>query len=401
MSAGAAILLASTVVLVAQPSQRRLERFADRWAFGARLDGYEVLARFGAMLENAPGTEDMLTKLADAIRQSLQLQWSRVRLDIVAPSGGRELVGSAGIEASDLPPPELVVPLTHGGEAVGAIECGPRRDGPLLDEDRRLLAHLASQAAAAVHNLHLSAQLAARLGVIREQAAELAASRERIVRAQDAERQRIQRDLHDGFQQDLVVLTAKLALAREQLRRGDERGDQALDELQRDLGTALAHLREFAHSIHPPVLADQGLLEAIEAQASRLPLEVVIEADPGLRGVRYPKHIEAATWYVVAEALTNAVKHARASQVVVGARPAERIARRRGERRRLRLRSGGRARHRPGRPGGPDLHRERGADDRQHGRPGHQAAGRGSAGSRPAERRRGAQHATGKPGSGG
>jgi len=318
MSASAAILLACTVVLVAQPSQRRLERFADRWAFGARLDGYDVLARFGAMLENAPGTEDMLSRLADAIRQSLQLQWSRVRLDVVAPAGGRELVGSAGIDASDLPPPELVVPLTHGGEALGAIECGPRSDGPLLDEDRRLLAHLGSQAAAAVHNLHLSAQLAGRLELIRAQAAELTASRTRIVQAQDAERQRIQRDLHDGFQQDLVVLTAKLALAREQLRRGDQRGDQALDELHLGLGDALAHLREFAHTIHPPVLADQGLLEAIEAQAARLPVEVVIEADPALRGVRYPKHIEAAGWYVVAEALTNAVKHASARQVVVG-----------------------------------------------------------------------------------
>jgi signal transduction histidine kinase len=318
MSAGAAILLAFAVVLALQPAQRRLERLADRWAFGARLDGYEVLARFGAMLETSPGAEDLLTRLADAIRQPLLLQWSRVRLDLAAPSGGRELVGSAGIDVTDIPPPELVVPLTHGGEALGAIECGPRRDGPLLDEDRRLLAHLAGQAAAAVHNLHLSAQLAARLEVIREQAGELAASRERIVRAQDAERRRIQRDLHDGFQQDLVVLTAKLALAREQLRRGDQRGDVSLDELQRDLGTSLIHLREFAHSIHPPVLADQGLLGAIEAQAARLPFEVVIEADPALRGVRYPKHIEAAGWYVVAEALTNAVKHADARQVVVG-----------------------------------------------------------------------------------
>ena len=70
-------------------------------------------------------------------------------------------------------------------------------------------------------------------------------------------------------------------------------------------------MREFAHAIHPPVLSDQGLLEAIEAQAARLPLEVVIEADPALRGVRYPAHIETTTWYVVAEALTNAVKHAR------------------------------------------------------------------------------------------
>ena len=76
-------------------------------------------------------------------------------------------------------------------------------------------------------------------------------------------------------------------------------------------------MREFAHTIHPPVLADQGLLDAIEAQAARLPLEVVIEADPALRGVRYPAHIETTTWYVVAEALTNAVKHARADRVLV------------------------------------------------------------------------------------
>src|SRR5262249_47629192 len=180
------------------------------------------------------------------------------------------------------------------------IECGPRPDGPLLEEDGRLLAHLANQAATAVRNLQLSTQLAARLEVIRQQAAELTASRARVAQAQDVERQRIQRDLHDGFQQDLVALTAKLALAREQLRRGDPRGAQALDDLQRDLGAALIHLREFAHSIHPPVLADQGLLEAIEAQAARMPVETVIEADPALRGVRYPPHMEAATWYFVA-----------------------------------------------------------------------------------------------------
>jgi len=65
------------------------------------------------------------------------------------------------------------------------------------------------------------------------------------------------------------------------------------------------------------VLADQGLLEAIEAQAARMPVEVVIEADPALRGVRYPQHVEAATWYFVAGALTNAVKHAKARQVIV------------------------------------------------------------------------------------
>ena len=198
------------------------------------------------------------------------------------------------------------------GTALGRIECGERRDGPLLEEDRRLLANLAGQAAAAAHNLHLTAELSDRLDLIRRQATELTASRARVAQTQDAERQRIQRDLHDGVQQDLVALTAKLALARERLRRGDPRADESLAELQRDMGDLLGQLRDFAHAIHPPVLADQGLLEAIEAQAARLPLEVVIEADPALRGVRYPPQVETATWYVVSEALTNAVKHAQA-----------------------------------------------------------------------------------------
>jgi signal transduction histidine kinase len=308
---GAALLLVAGAALLFQPVQRRLERLADRWVFGDRLDGYEVLARLGSTLETSPGPADLLPRLAAAIRDGLGLQWARVRLELAAASESLPTAGAAGLEPGDVPEPALIVPLIHAGTVLGRIECGPRRDGPLLDEDRRLLANLAGQAATAVRNLHLTAELGDRLDVIRRQTAELTASRARLVQAQDAERQRIQRDLHDGVQQDLVVLTAKLALARERLRRGDPRADEPLAELQRDLGGLLGQLREFAHAIHPPVLADQGLLEAIEAQAARLPLEVIIEADPALRGVRYPEHIETATWFVVSEALTNAVKHAR------------------------------------------------------------------------------------------
>jgi signal transduction histidine kinase len=317
LSAGSAVLLAVGATVAFQPVQRRLEKLADRWVFGDRLDGYEVLSRFGSALEAAPGTTDLLPRLADAIRRGLGLQWARVRLDLAGAGGSPSTVGAAGIEPADAAEPALVVPLIHAGTVLGRIECGDRRDGPLLDEDRRLLASLAGQAATAARNLHLTAELSTRLAVIRRQTTELTASRARVARAQDAERQRIQRDLHDGVQQDVVVLTAKLALARERLRRGDQRADDSLAELQRDLGDLLGHLRDFAHTIHPPVLADQGLLEAIEAQAARLPVEVMIEADTALRGVRYPQHVEAATWFVVAEALTNAVKHAGASRVLV------------------------------------------------------------------------------------
>jgi signal transduction histidine kinase len=307
LSTGAAILLAAGAALLFQPVQRRLERVADRWVFGARLDGYRVLARFGRALESAPRSADLLTEMAGAVRDGLELTWVRVRLE----------PGLAGVAGSVAGEPELVVALVEAGAHLGRIECGPRRDGPLLDEDRRLLQHLAGQAATAVRNLHLTAELTARLRVIRQQADDLAASRARIVTAQDAERRRIQRDLHDGVQQEIVVLAAKLAMVRQRLGRGGPGADGLLAEAQRDVTGLLNQVREFAHAIHPPVLADQGLLEAIEAQAARLPLGVVIEADAALRGVHYPQHVEATAWYVLSEALTNVVKHAGARQVRV------------------------------------------------------------------------------------
>ncbi len=348
----AGMLLAAAAALAFQPAQRRLEQLADRWVFGRRLDGYQVITRFGTLLESSPGPADLLPRLAAAIREGLALRWVRVRLDL-APAGlsalpglsGQagppdlmgppDLIGSAdlgdgpgvtnaagtvaasGIGLDSATEPAHVVPLLQADVTLGHIECGPRRDGPLLDEDRRLLAHLAAQAATAVSNVRLNAELADRLAVIEVQAAELTASRARLVKSTDDERRRIQRDLHDGPQQDLVVLSANLALARERLRRADPRADGTLAEVQADLTGLLARLREFAHAIHPPVLADQGLLEAVEAQASRLPLEVVVEADPRLRRVRYPEQIETAAWYVVAEAMTNAVKHAAAARLCI------------------------------------------------------------------------------------
>src|SRR5262249_15593809 len=133
----------------------------------------------------------------------------------------------------------------------------------------------------------------------------------------DAERRRIQRDLHDGVQQEVVALTAKLGLARQRLRRGDPGADAVLGELQDGLGTLLSEIREFAYAIHPPVLADQGLLQAVEAHAARLPIAMMVRAEPSLRRVRYPAQVESAAWYGVAEALSNVVKHASASQIVV------------------------------------------------------------------------------------
>jgi signal transduction histidine kinase len=300
-----AIVAAAVVMAALQTVRRRALAVVDRAIFGARLDGYLMLDRFGAALERSPGSAELLRELAGTVRRALNLTWVRVTLE---PAGAAAVV--AGRPDGE---PAATVDIVHDGVGLGRIESGPRADGPLLDEDRRLLAYFGRQAGAAMSNLQLTAELAA-------QTRELAASRDRIVQARDAERRRIQRDLHDGVQQEIVALTAKVGLARQWLRRGRPGTEEILGELQRDLGTLLDHARDVAYAIYPPVLSDRGLLEAVEAQAGKLALPMAVRADPALRGMRFPPPIEATAWYVLAEALSNVVKHAQASEVEVSLR---------------------------------------------------------------------------------
>ena len=313
LAAPAAVAVAAGVAAGAagQAVRRRLEHAADRWVLGARLAGYASLSRFGESLTRVPGSAGLLRELAGEIRRGLDLTWARVSLDA---ADGRLRVVTDGTPAGE---PAATVSIDYRGTFLGRIECGTRSDGPLLAEDRRLLAYFAAQAAVGVHNLHLAAELSQRVEEIRDQAAELAASRDRVVAAQDAERRRIQAVLHDGVQQEIVALAAKAGLVRQQLLRGDPAAAGGLADMQRDLATTLQDVREIAYAIHPPVLSDRGLLEAIEAQSSRLALPMAVRADPRLRGVRFGEQIEVTAWYVLAEALSNVVKHAGASEVEV------------------------------------------------------------------------------------
>ena len=306
-----AVAVAVAAGAAGQAVRPRLEHAADRWVLGARLAGYANLSRFGDSLTRGPGSDGLLRDLAGEVRCGLALTWSRVTLEA---DGGPPRVVADGEPSGE---PAATVPIEYQGAVLGRIECGPRSDGPLLAEDRRLLAYFAVQAAVGVHNLHLAAELSRRVEEVRDQAAELAASRDRVVAGQDAERRRIQRILHDGVQQEIVALSARAGLVRQQLLRGDPAAAGGLAEMQRDLATTLHDVREIAYAIHPPVLSDRGLLEAIEAQSSRLAVPMAVRADPRLRGVRFGEQIEATAWYVLAEALANVVKHASASEVEV------------------------------------------------------------------------------------
>jgi signal transduction histidine kinase len=206
-------------------------------------------------------------------------------------------------------PPKEIRELVRGGRRVGRIEVGPRRSGTYALHELDLLGTIAGQAATAVANVALAAQLEQHL-------AELSASRARLVVAQDDERRRIERDLHDGIQQNVVALIAGLRLARNRLHRG-ELGDDELVELQQQARETLADLREVAHGIHPPVLGDNGLVAAVESRTTRFPVPLVVSADRSLRRARFTPDLEATAYYVVSESLANVAKHARATNARV------------------------------------------------------------------------------------
>ena len=175
------------------------------------------------------------------------------------------------------------------------------RHDAALDRDRRLLETVAAQAALVAENARLQAEVLAQLS-------EVQASRSRIVAAADAERRRVERNLHDGAQQRLVGLAVRVKLAS----RTSE--DPLLPQVVAEPQAATRELRELARGIHPAAL-EQGLGAALEALAARtpVPLDVDVAAD------RLPGEVERTAYYLACEAITNAVKHADASRIKVSA----------------------------------------------------------------------------------
>ena len=303
LSVGAAVLLTVMATLAFQPARTGLERLADRWVFGSRADPTQVIARLGATLEDTYDLRTLLPRMAATLEEGLRLEWARVRLD------GHGITDRRGLP----PPPSPVafsVPIVLDGQPLGAVECGPRRDGDLTDEDRVVVATLARQAALAVRNVRLTTELA-------QQAEDLATSRTRLVRAQESERRRIERNIHDGVQQDLVALIGQAGEVERTLDRGPTQVTDELAHLRDGLQRVLDDLRELAAGIHPSLLSDHGLLTAVESLAARHPVPVTLRADPGLRALRAAEEVEGAGYFTVAEALANSLKHADAASVAV------------------------------------------------------------------------------------
>jgi signal transduction histidine kinase len=177
---------------------------------------------------------------------------------------------------------------------------------PALDDERELLDSVTAAAGIALENARLHAELKARLE-------ELRGSRARVIAAGQTERQRLERDLHDGAQQRLIALSLELSLLEQRLS-GDPESCARLDQARGEIGRSLEELRDVARGIHPAVLSGHGLEVALESMVVRAPLPVRLRVD--LAGRLRESH-EVAAYYVVSESLANIGKHAQASSATV------------------------------------------------------------------------------------
>jgi signal transduction histidine kinase len=206
----------------------------------------------------------------------------------------------------------IVLPEDGTGQAVtmlerdGSQEAAIIHDAILLEEPG-LIASVASAMRLAVENDRLTGQVEAQLQEVR-------ASRARIVEAGDLERRRIERDLHDGAQQRLISLSLELRVARSKLgEAGDPEVRRSLDRAADEAQAALVELRDLALGIHPLILTEGGLGEAVESLADRTSVDVSVEVGPE----RYPSAVEGAAYFVISEALANVTKYANATKAVV------------------------------------------------------------------------------------
>ncbi len=348
---GLSMLAAAVGAIGYLPVRERLLGWATRSVFGARHAPDEVLRTFGTRMTRAISMDELLLQLAESLRKTMSLTSAEVYTGIgdvlervaavpdTGPEGcgagaaslvitgpARPVVTRAGISGNawvSVWLPALlegrgdcqlrVMPVSHAGELLGLIVAQrPVTADQFAAEDDRVLTELARQVGLAVHNARLDTALQTTLDELRKQAEELRQSRARIVASGDAERRKVERNLHDGAQQHLVAMAVNLRLARDILADDPPAATEMLDQLAIDIKDTITELRELAHGIYPPLLADRGLGEALQAAANRSPLQVAVRAD----GIgRYGPEVEAAVYFCCLEALQNAAKHAAGARV--------------------------------------------------------------------------------------
>jgi signal transduction histidine kinase len=346
----AAMAAAAVAAVATGPLRAAVTRATRRTTPGGRRSPESVLEAFGDRAARDLPVEELLRRLAEALRDTVGLAtvevWTRDEvglgrlLSLPHRAAAVPLLGPAATEALQrtgvageawlrLWVPELlegrgdaqvrVAPAAFGPDLLALLVVErPREAERFRAGEERALGEVVRGLGVVLHNRALDAALQSSLDDLREANAELTASRARLVSAADAERRRIERDIHDGAQQHLAALAVNLGLAR-QLLGGDPDDAAAveglLDEMQADVRETIAQVRDLAHGIYPPLLRQAGLPEALRAAATRSPNAVTVEL-AGVDGRQEPD-VEAALYFCALEALQNIAKHAPDAAAIV------------------------------------------------------------------------------------
>lgn len=341
----AALVGAAALVPVVRPW---LAELADRVVHGDRHPADDALRVLAQRRARSARLDDLLRDVVDALGSGLAASavelWQRVgpgtfectvanpaevHASLRVPETAEWALlgrGLAGPDATAVWLPDLsdassdrrfrVVPVCYAGELLALVIIRRELDADdFSDEDQSILTEVARQLGLVLHNAHLDSTLTETLDELHAQAVELRASRARVVAAADAGRRRIERDLHDGAQQQLVALAVSLGVLREVVVSDPDDALVIIDELRSEVQTAIDDMRALAHGIYPPLLASRGLTEAIAAATRRGGGESVTFCSEGID--RYAPEVEAAVYFCCLEALQNAAKHAPGSPVDV------------------------------------------------------------------------------------
>ncbi len=312
-SAGLKILATAIAAFAFEPMREFLARFANRLVYGERATPYEVMAEASDRLAGAISVEEILPRIAEATVKGVGGVAGQVTAFL--PGGGsRTVEWPAGGLVDSFP---FVVPVLYGGEEVGEIAVATAHGERLRPEDEALLTALAAQAGLAVNNARLTIELQARLEEISVQAADLHASRQRIVSARQEQRQLVVRLIHERVEVRLDRVGSMLEELDPLLPGDIDNAVVCIDSLLEECGAALDGLRDLARGIFPAILADQGVVSALDAYVLQAQLPVDIRLDGSGATDRYDAQSETTVYFCAIQALANAGTYASGSNVAV------------------------------------------------------------------------------------
>ncbi len=318
--AGDALAVLGTVVVALsfQSVRQRAERFANRIVFGELMTPTQAMTELADGVAATFATDDVLNRAARISAEGTGAARADVWLRIgdTFTLSATWPTGNTGQRANDVTmiPGDHVVNVMHGGEALGALTVTAHPGDPLTQNEIRLVDDLGAQLSSILRNVRLSAELQARLEQIAVQAAELRTSRTRIVNAQDEERRRLERDMHDGAQQHLVALAVQLGLAKGLIAQSPAAAAELVAGLRTVTAEAVETLRDLSRGIYPPALTEGGIAEALRAHAGEGGLGITVDSTIE---ARHPAAIEAAIYFTCLEAIQNSAKYSGGANVTV------------------------------------------------------------------------------------